>query len=124
MVVKRENCEYLAIDSKLRHGIHDAQEGGDRLCFLTDLGLVYFELEPVVLKVLLDLLSVHIVDVQVCDGQDSAPMFVALCQLWVLWVEDPIEEGEVVGDLLISVHMEPVLGLQDRRSEVRHVEAV
>lgn len=123
-MVKREDCEYLAIDSKVGHGIHNAQEGGDRLCLLTNLGLVHFELEPVVLKVLFDLLSVHIVDVQVGDGQDSAPMFVALGELRVLRVEDAIEEGEVVRDLLIPIHVETILGFQDRSSEVRHVEDV
>ena len=122
--MKRENCEYLAIDSELGHGIHNAQEGGDRLCLLTDLGLVYFELEPVVFKVLLDLLSVYIVYIQVCDSQHSAPMFVALSQLWVPWVEDAVQESEVVGDLLVPVDMEAVLGLQNRCSEVRHVEGV
>lgn len=117
-------CEYLANDSKLCHRVYNAQKGGNGLRLLADLGLVYLEFKAVVLEVLFDLITVHIVHVQVSDSQHSAPALVALSQLRVLGVEDAIEKGEVVGYLLVAVHVESILGLQDRCSKVRHVEVV
>lgn len=80
------------------------------------------KLQPVVLEVSLDLLAIHIVDIHICDGQHSAPMLVAVSQLGVFRVENSIEEGEVVGDSLVAINMEAILCLNDRCSEVRHVE--
>ena len=114
--------EYLAIDAKLRHGVHNAQESGNRLCLLTNLGLVHFELEPVVLEIFLDLLSIDIEDIEVCHGQDTAPTLVAVGQLGVLWIENAVKEGEVVRDLLVAINMEAVLCLGHGGSEIRHVE--
>lgn len=51
-------------------------------------------------------------------------MLVAVCQLRILDVEDSIEEGEVVRDLLIAVNMKAILRFSDSSSEVRHVEDV
>ena len=63
------------------------------------------------LKVPLDLFAIHIVHVQVGDSQDASPMLVAVRELGVLWIEDAIQEGKVVGDLLVAVDMETSLGL-------------
>lgn len=71
-----------------------------------------------------DLVTVHVVHVQVGDGQHTAPAFVAFGKLRVLWVEYAVEESEVVGYLLVAVNMESILGLQNRCSKVRHVEVV
>ena len=35
-------------------------------------------------------------------------------------MEDSVEEGKVVGDFLIAIHMKAILGLKDRGAEVRH----
>jgi hypothetical protein len=67
----------------------------------------------VVVKVLLHLLAVDVVDVQVHDSQATAPALVALGQLVVGGVEDAIKEREVILDLLVSLDMEAVLGLDD-----------
>ena len=90
------NGEYLAIDSELRHGVHNAQEGGDRLSLFTNFGLVQLEIEVVVIEVLLNLLAVDIEHIEVSDGQNSSPTLVAVGQLSILNVEDTIEKGEVV----------------------------
>lgn len=119
-----KNHEYLPIDAELCHGIYDTQESGNSLGLLADLGLVYLELEAVMFKVVFDLVTVYVVHVQIGDSQHTAPAFVAFSKLRVLWVEYTIEESEVVGYLLVAVDVESILGLQDRCSEVRHVEVV
>jgi hypothetical protein len=61
------NYEYrfLADDSELIHGIHDAEERVDGLGLLADHGFVDLQLEPVVVEVLLHLLAIDVEDVQV-----------------------------------------------------------
>ena len=85
---------------------------------------MHLELETVVSEVSFDLVTVHIVHVQVGDSQHTAPALVAFSQLGIFRVEDAIQEGEVVGYFLIAINVETILGLQDRCSEVRHVEVV
>lgn len=72
------------------------------------------EVQSVMLEVFLDLFAVDVVDIQVRHRQDAAPTLVAFGELRVLLVEDTVEEGKVVGDLLVSVHVEAILGLNDR----------
>lgn len=60
--------EYLAIDSELRHGVHYAQESGDGLGLLTNLGLVDLEIEVVVVEILLDLFAIDVVNIEVCHS--------------------------------------------------------
>ncbi len=76
------------------------------------------EVQSVMLEVCLDLFAVDVVDVQVRDRQDAAPTLIAFGELRVRRVEDAVEEGEVVGDLLVSVHVEAILGLDDLGSKV------
>lgn len=80
------------------------------------------QVKTVVLKVLFDLLSVHIVDIEIRHGQDAPPMAIAVRQLGVLDIENAVEECEVVGDLLISLYVEALLRLGHGCLEVRHVE--
>lgn len=114
--------EYLSEDAKFRHGIHNAQECGNGLCLLANLGLVDLKFQIVVLEVLLDLLAIHVVDIEICDGQNTIPAFVAVGQLRVLRVKDTVEEGELVRYLLVAIHVEAILGLGDGSCKVRHVE--
>ncbi len=116
--------EYLPINAELGHGVDDAQECGDSLCLLSDLGLVDLELETVVLEILFDLLAVDIIDVQVCHCKHSSPALITFGQLTVLRVEDPIEEGEVVRDSLVAIHVEAILGFGDRSYKIRHFEYI
>lgn len=112
------NCEYLSIDTKLGHRINNAQKGGDRFCLLPNLRLVNLEIQCVVFKILLDLVSIDIVHILVRYCQNSAPSLVACCQLGVFGIKDAIEKREVVGDLLVSFDVKAVLGLLDRCSKV------
>lgn len=114
--------EYLANDSKVGHGVDDAQEGRNGFRFFPNLGLVNLELQVVMLKVFLDLISVQIVYVQIGHGQHSAPTLETSGQLGVLGVEDAIEESEVVRNLLITLDVETVLRLEHGGFHVRHIE--
>ena len=80
------------------------------------------ELQPVVLKVFFDLFAIDIIHVQVCHCEDSSPGFVAFGQLAVLQVEDPVKESEVVRDFFIAIHVETILGFDDRSYKIRHVD--
>lgn len=115
--------EYLANDAKLRHGVDDAQKGGNRFRLFPDLRLVHLDLEVVVLEVLLDLCSIYIVYVQIGHGQHSTPALVTRRQLGILGVEDSIEEGEIVRNLLVALDVESVLRRKHRSFHVRHVES-
>jgi hypothetical protein len=97
---------YLPINTKLRHRVNDTEESRDSLRLLSNLGLVHFQLETIVLEVPLHLLSVHIVDVLVRDGEASLPLLVAVCEIGVLGVEDAVDEREVVFDLLVAFDVE------------------
>lgn len=78
------------------------------------------ELKVVVAEVVLKLLTIQVENVQVHDSQASLPASKAVSQLTVLLVEDTIEEGEVVLDLLVSLNVETGLGLGDGSLKVRH----
>lgn len=59
-LVSRKYGEYLLINPKLRHRIHNAQERRDSLRFLSNFGLVNLEVRPVVLEIPFDLFAVDI----------------------------------------------------------------
>lgn len=69
-------------------------------------------------EVLLHLLAIDVEDVQIHNSKAASPALVALGELGVLSVEYSIEEREVVFDLLVTLDMEAVLGLDDRSLEV------
>lgn len=111
---------FFSVDSEFVHGVDNAEKGLDGLGLLADHGLVNGKLELVVVKVLLHLGAVDVKDVGVHDSQSAAPSLVALGELRVLLVEDTIEEGEVVFDLLVTLDVETIFGLLDGSVEVRH----
>lgn len=74
------------------------------------------------LEVLLNPLAVNIVYVEIRDGQDTVPFLVAIGQLRVLGIEDAVEEGKIVGDLFVAIHVETILSLLDGGCKVGHVE--
>lgn len=110
----------LPEDTEFVHGVHNAEEGVDRLGLLSDHGLVNGELELVVVEVLLYLSSVDVKDVGIHDGQGASPAFVEVGELGVLLVEYAIHEREVIFDLLVALNVEPVGGLVDGSLEIRH----
>ena len=77
--VPEDSDEYLSVDTKLSHRVHDAQKCWNSLCLLSNLGLVDFQLEVVEFEVFLDLVSVYIVDIHISHGQYTAPTLVAFC---------------------------------------------
>lgn len=94
----------LAVDSKLSHRINNAKQGIHALGLLANHGLVNLEVDAMVVKVLLQLITVQVEDVEVHDCQAAVPARVALCQLLVGDVENAIEELEVILDLLVAAH--------------------
>jgi len=111
---------FFSVNSELVHGVDNTEKGLDGLGFLANHGLVDGKLKLVVVKVLLELSTVNIKDVGIHDGQSAAPSLVALSELRVLLVENTIEEGEVVLDLLVTLDVETSFGLLDGSVEVRH----
>jgi len=111
----------LAENTKLVHGVDDAEERVHGLCLFTNHGLVDLELEVVVVEVLLHLLAVHVEDVGIHDCQGSAPALVAVGKLLVLLVENTVHEDEVIFDLLVTLDVETILGLVDGSLKIRHV---
>lgn len=77
--------------------------------------------QAVVGEVPLHLVTVEPENVLVCDGKNATPRLVTLGQAGVMDVEDPIDEGEVVGDLLVAFDVEALGRLRDGCLEVRHV---
>ena len=64
-------------------------------------------------EVLLHLLAIDVEDVQVHDSKAATPALIAAGKVVVLGVEHSIEEGEVILDLLVSLDVEAVLGLDN-----------
>lgn len=62
----------------------------------------------VVVEVGLHVFAIDIVDVQVHNGEATAPSLVAVGKLRVGGVEDAIHEGEVIFDLLVTLDVEAV----------------
>lgn len=80
------------------------------------------QIQAKVLEILLHLLAIQRKDILVCDGEDSSPLLVAVCEVGVVGVEDSVDEGEVVFDLFVALDVEAVGGFLDGCFEVRHVE--
>lgn len=85
------------------------------------------EFDSMMLKVLLHLLAIDVVDVLVSDRQTSSPFLVAVGKVPVVYVEDSIDEGEVVFYLLITLDVETSMAsgrgsLSNGSFKVRHVE--
>ena len=97
---------YLPEDSKLGHGINDAQESVDGLCFLADHRLVDVKLDLVMVEISLHLLAIDVEDIVVHDGKAAAPSLVAGRQLAAPGIKDPINEGEIIFDLLVALNVE------------------
>lgn len=111
---------FLAEYTELVHRINDTQERIHGLGLLADHGLVNLELEIMVVEVFLHLLAIHVEDVGIHDGQGPAPALVAVGQLAIPLLEDTIEEGKVIFDLLIALDVKASLRLSDGGVEVRH----
>ena len=111
---------YLTVNPKFRHGIDNAEKGGDGFSLLPNLGLVQLECEAVMLKVRLNLLAVYVEHIQIGNGQDSPPMFIAVGKLRIGLVKNTIKKGEVIRDLFISLHVKAVLGFHDGSVHIRH----
>ena len=76
--------EYLSVDAKFRHGIHNAQECWNSLRLLSNLCFVNLQFQLMVLEVFLDLLPIHVVDILVCYRKDPTPPGVAFSELRIL----------------------------------------
>jgi len=96
----------LPVNPELSHRVNDTKESRDRLCLLSNLCLVDFQFEPIVLEISFHLLSIHIVDVLVCDSETSLPLLVTLCKIGILGVEDTVNECEVIFNLLVAFDVE------------------
>lgn len=111
---------FLAEDAKVVHGVDDAQQRVHCLGLFPNHGLVDSKLDLVVVKVLLDTVSVESKDVVVHDGETTLPLAVALGQLGVLDVEDAVEELEPVLDLFVAAYREAVGDWLHGGFHVRH----
>lgn len=83
---------------------------------------MHLQVQVIVLEVLLHLLPIDVVDVLVHDGQNTPPFLVAVSKVAVGCVEYAVYEGEIVLDLLVALHVKPVLGLRDTGLEVGHFD--
>lgn len=80
------------------------------------------ELDLVVVKVLLHRLAIDVENVHVHDGQAATPLLVAVGEIGSAGVEDIVDEGEVVLDLLVTFDVEAVRSLVDCSLKIRHDE--
>ena len=110
--------EYLARNSKSRHRINDAQQCWNRLGFFSNLGLMYCQVQIVMLEVLFQLLTIYVKHVLVGDCEHSAPMSIAVGELGILGIEDTVQKGEVVSNLFVTVYTKPRCGLLNGGREV------
>lgn len=101
--------------AKLVHRIDNASERLQRLGLFTNRGLVYLQLNIVMIEICLHVLAIDIEDIQVHDGEASLPSLIALSKLVVLQVEDIINEVKVVLNLFVPFHMEAAFGFGNRR---------
>lgn len=111
---------YLSVNPELGHRIDNAQKSLNALRLLANHRLVNIKLDVVLIKVSLQLLAVDIEDVLVHDSQATAPFTVAVCQLWLGWVENIVDEGEIVLDLLVAFDVETLGRLGDGGFHVGH----
>lgn len=88
------------------HGLYDGKQGWNGLCLLSNLGLVDGQLDAVVLEVIFHLLAVDIVDVDVGYSKTPLPLFVQVGKIGILDVENAIDEGEIIFNLLVSFNVE------------------
>jgi hypothetical protein len=78
----------------------------------------------IVIEIGLHLLAVQIEDVHVHDSQTTTPSFVAVSKILVTGIEDVVNEGKVIFDLLVTLDVEALWGLGNRSLKVRHVESI
>lgn len=104
---------YLSDNAKLVHRVDNAQQSVHRLSLLSYHGLVHLQLNVVVIKVFLHLLAIDVEDVEVHDGEASLPSLEGLGQVVVRDVEDSVDEGEVVFDLLVTLNVKPTRSLNN-----------
>jgi archaellum biogenesis ATPase FlaH len=108
----------LADDTELCHRVDNAQKSIHGLGLLANHGLVNRQWQVVVVEVLLHVLAVDVENVQIHNGKAATPALVALGEIIVLGVEDTIKEREVIFDLLITLDVETILGLDNGSLEV------
>jgi hypothetical protein len=108
----------LADDTELCHRVDDAQKSVHGLGLLANHGLVDRQWQVVVVEILLHVLAVNVEYVQIHNGKAATPALVALGEIIVLGVENTIEEREVIFDLLVTLDVETVLGLDNGSLEV------
>jgi hypothetical protein len=110
----------LAVNAKVGHGVDNGQKSIHGLGLLANHGLVDSERNTIVVKVALHLLAIEVEDVEVHDGQATAPRRVELVQLRVGGVEDAIEKLEVILDLLVATDSKTLGGGLDGSTHIRH----
>jgi hypothetical protein len=103
----------LADDTKLCHRVDNAQKSVHGLGLLANHGLVDRQWQVVVVEVLLHVLAVDVENVQIHNGKAATPALVALGEIIVLGVENTIEEREVIFDLLVTLNVETIFGLDN-----------
>lgn len=106
---------HFAVDTEIVHGVNDAQESGHRFYLLADFGLVEPQFDAMMVKVLLHVLPINIVNVLVGDGQATAPFLVTIGKIVVLGVENTVNKGKVILDLLIPSDMEAIVARRSLR---------
>jgi hypothetical protein len=103
----------LADDTKLCHRVDNAQKSVHGLGLLANHGLVDRQWQVVVVEVLLHVLAIDVEYVQIHNGKAATPALVALGEVIVLGVEDTIEKREIVFDLLVTLNVETIFGLDN-----------
>lgn len=83
---------------------------------------MYIKLDVVMIEIFLHLLTIDIEDIQVHDSQAASPSLIQISKIAVIWVEDAIEEGEVIFDLLVAFNVKASLRLGDSCIKIGHDE--
>jgi hypothetical protein len=113
---------YLSVDAELVHRVYNTEQSLDGLGLLANHCLVNVQVNVVVVEVGLHLLAVEVKDVHVHDGQATAPSLVAVGKVLVASIEDVVDEGEVIFDLLVARDMKAGGCLDNGSLKVRHIE--
>ena len=110
------------VNAKFVHRVDNAQECINALCLFANHCLVNVEINAVMVEVLLHLLSIDIEDVHIHDSQTTTPSRVAVGQFASASIENVVDEGKVVLDLLVPFNVEAIWPFGNRGFEVRHAE--
>ena len=97
---------YLSEDAEFVHRVDNAEECINGFSFFADHGLVDVKVDAVMVEVLLHLFSIDVEDIGVHNGEAPTPTLVTISQLASVGIEDAINKGEIVFNLLVALDME------------------